>query len=168
ETPAVHGRVQVTVGGSDDSNVDTDGLRPSNALEYSFLQYSEQRDLRLGEEFTHFIQKDGSAVRQLEPAHSSLRRPREGPLFMAEQLRGDQFARDGRTVDGHECPRGPAGAPVNGARDEFLAGTGLPGDQNSGVAAGHFGDSREQRVQRGRSADDLLEHRRLVDLLPEG
>src|SRR6266404_4748986 len=56
---------------------------------------------------------------------------------------------------------------MNGPRDEFLTGTGFAGNQNRRIAAGDLGHSRQDGGERGRGADNLLEHRGLVDLLSQ-
>ncbi len=54
---------------------------------------------------------------------------------------------------------------MNGPRDELFAGAGLAGDQNRGISVGDLGYLRQDGGQRGRSADNLFEHRGLVDFL---
>src|SRR6202158_2987013 len=52
---------------------------------------------------------------------------------------------------------------MNGPRDELLAGAGFAGDQNRRIAAGDLRHLRQDGGQRGRAADNLFEHRGLVD-----
>ena len=47
----------------------------------------------------------------------------EGAALVAEQLRFEQLARDGRDIDGNEGLVGTWAVPVQGARDQFLAGS---------------------------------------------
>src|SRR5712671_3137419 len=54
---------------------------------------------------------------------------------------------------------------MNGPRDELFAGAGLAGDQNRRISAGDLRYLRQDRGQRGRAADNLFEHRGLVDFL---
>src|SRR6266849_10885107 len=54
---------------------------------------------------------------------------------------------------------------MNGPRDEFFAGTGFAAYQNSRIAAGDLGHSRQDRGERGGRTDNLFEHRGLVDFL---
>ena len=56
---------------------------------------------------------------------------------------------------------------VDGASDKFLARPGFSGDQNGGVRGSDLGYARKQRLQRGRSSDDLLEHRGLIDFFSQ-
>src|SRR5712671_2272819 len=57
---------------------------------------------------------------------------------------------------------------MNSSRDEFLAGAGFAGDQNRRVAAGDLRHLGQDGGQRGRAADNLFEHRGLVDFFAEG
>src|SRR5713101_4173914 len=54
---------------------------------------------------------------------------------------------------------------MNCPRDEFFAGAGFAGDQNRRIAAGDLRHLGQDGGQRGRAADNLFEHRGLVDLL---
>src|SRR6266576_3896961 len=54
---------------------------------------------------------------------------------------------------------------MNSPRDELFAGAGFAGDQNRRIAAGDLRHLRQDGGQRGRAADNLLEHRGLVDFL---
>src|SRR6266478_5430219 len=56
---------------------------------------------------------------------------------------------------------------MNCPRDEFFTGTGFAGNQNRRIAAGDLGHSRQYRGERGRGADNLFEHRGLVDFLSQ-
>src|SRR6266446_525246 len=56
---------------------------------------------------------------------------------------------------------------MNGPRDEFFAGTGFAANQNRRIAAGDLGHLRQDGGQRGRAADNLFEHRGLVDFLSQ-
>src|SRR5258705_11819278 len=56
---------------------------------------------------------------------------------------------------------------MNRPRDEFLPSAGLPSNQDCRIAAGDFGDQRQYGLQRPRGANDLLEHRRLVDFFSQ-
>src|SRR6266404_3044828 len=56
---------------------------------------------------------------------------------------------------------------MNGPRDEFFAGTGFAANQNGRIAAGDLGHSRQDGGQSRRGADNLLEHRRLVDFFSQ-
>src|ERR1700730_9311333 len=54
---------------------------------------------------------------------------------------------------------------MNGPRHQLFAGAGCAGDQNLRLAAGDLRHLRQDGGQRGRGADNLFEHRGLVDFL---
>jgi len=81
---AVHDRVQVTIGGGDDSNVDTDGLRPPTRSNTRSCSTRSSATCVSGGAH-HFVQKDGSAIRQLEPAIRLCVAPVKAP-FRGRQL----------------------------------------------------------------------------------
>src|ERR1041385_4597138 len=56
---------------------------------------------------------------------------------------------------------------MNGPRDEFFAGARFAADQNRRIAARDLGYLRQDCGERGRGADNLFKHRRLVDLLSQ-
>ena len=57
------------------------------------------------QQLADLIEEDRSPVRQLEAADPPLGGPGERTLLVAEQLGGDQLARNRRAVDGDERPR---------------------------------------------------------------
>src|SRR5258708_3332125 len=60
------------------------------------------------------------------------------------------------------------GSFVNGTGDEFFACAGFPGNQNRGVGRSDLGNSGQNSLQRPRCADNLFEHRCLVDFFSQG
>ena len=56
---------------------------------------------------------------------------------------------------------------MNGTGDELLPRSRLSGDENGRVGRCHARDVLEDPPELGRRPDDLLEHRRLVELLAE-
>src|ERR1700688_1524247 len=63
--------------------------------------------------------------------------------------------------------RRPPGPPVYGPGDQFFASSGIAGYQNRGVNGSDLGYPRKHRLQGRRSSDDLLKHRRTIDLLSQ-
>src|SRR5262249_29669767 len=84
-----------------------------------------------------------------------------------EELRADQRLGDGRTIDADERPLRALRPLVDGTGDELLPRTRLARDQDRRSRRSHLRDASEHRPDRRGVTDDLLEHRRLVDFLPE-
>src|SRR6267142_576095 len=86
EGSAGYRSIQITIRGGDHTNVDLDGLRSTDPLEFPFLKDSQQCNLRVRRQFAHFVQENRSAVGQFKAAESALHGSRESPLLMAKQL----------------------------------------------------------------------------------
>src|SRR6266481_5541307 len=80
------GCIKITIRGGDHTNVDLDGLRSSDPLEFLFLKDSQQGNLRVRRQFAHFVQENRSPVGQLETANSALRGFRKCSLLVTEQF----------------------------------------------------------------------------------
>ena len=141
-------RLQVAVRGGDHAHVDANRCAPADTLELTLLQDAEQRDLGLHRQLADFVEEDGPAVRQLEATEAPLRRTGERPFLVAEELRRDQLARNGRAVHAHEGAGATRRPPMDRAGDEFLARAGLASDQHGGVGRGDLRHAREHRLQR--------------------
>ena len=63
-----------------------DRLCSPDSLEFPLLQDPQERDLRIRQEFTDFVQKNCAAVGQFETAKPALRGSGEGALLMAEEF----------------------------------------------------------------------------------
>ena len=61
-------------------------LRAPDSLEFPFLQDPQKRDLRLGQQFAHFVQEDRAAISQFETPEPPVRGSRERAPLMAEQF----------------------------------------------------------------------------------
>ena len=68
----------------------------------------------------------------------------EGALAVAEQLALEHVARDGGAVEGQERPVGAVRGAVDGAREHFLAGAGLAGEEDAKRGRRDAARDREQ------------------------
>ncbi len=77
--------------------------------------------MRRQRELAHFVEEYSAAVGGFEQACARLKRARERPLFVPEQLALEQGFTQRRAVDTHEWPGGARRVCVNGAREHFFA-----------------------------------------------
>src|SRR6185295_11134421 len=77
-------RLQVAMGGGDHAHVDTLRARRSDALELAFLQHAEELHLNIRRQVTDLVEKDRTAVGQLEPAGPRGHRAGKGASLVAE------------------------------------------------------------------------------------
>ena len=74
---------------------------------------------------------------------AALKRARECPALVAEELALEKVHRQRRAVDLHERPAASQGAPVEGPGDDLLADPALTGDEHGDVGRG---DPRQDRI----------------------
>ena len=131
----------------DDAHVDAAVPLTTHPLEAAVLQDAQQAHLRRQRQLTYFVEQQRTAVGPLEPSLTTLGRSRERPLLVAEELGVDQLGRNRAAVDAME---GTAGAPrrgVNGARDHFLARSGLAEQQDGRIRLGNLLDALHDGVR---------------------
>src|SRR5882762_8828898 len=162
------GAFQVAIARGQDADVHGDWLVASDPLELSFLQHPEQGGLGFGRQLADLVEEDRSALSRFETPDPALHGTGEGSLLVAEQLGCDERGRDGGAIHADECPAGTLGVLVNRPGDELLARTRLTKNEDGSVSAGHPRHLSEHAPKRPGRADDLLEHRGVIDLIPEG
>src|SRR5690606_31976939 len=90
EEPRLDLLLEIPIGGADDPHVHRDLGLTAEAAELFLLQYPQEFRLQLDGELAHLVEKERTAVRQLEAAEAALVGPGEGPLLVAEDLRFHQ------------------------------------------------------------------------------
>src|SRR5512134_97095 len=162
EPPLRDARLEVVVGGGDDAHVGLHGLMAAHAVEVPVRQHPQQPRLQLGRHVADLVEKERAPLRLLEAPAPLRLRPRERAALVAEKLRLEQLARDGRGIDCNERPGRARTVTVQRARHELLAGAGLPGDEDRGVRLGQAADRAKHLLHRRRLAEDLGADIRLV------
>src|SRR5438876_8910743 len=97
----------------------------AQAFKFSFLQSSKQLRLNVDRNVSHLIQEKSAFVGQFQSANLLSNRPGEGPALVAKQLALEQAGWDGCAIELYERPVLAATTVMDGARDQFLAGSGL-------------------------------------------
>ena len=82
---------QVAVAGGDHAGVDAHRLGVADAFEFPFLQDAQQLDLELQRRGVDLVEKDGAAVRGLEPSGAVVDCPGEGAAHVPEQFAFEQI-----------------------------------------------------------------------------
>ena len=131
-----HGLGEVAVGGGDDADIDRHRLAAADAVDQPLLDRAQQFRLQAHVHFGDFVEQQRAAIGLLEFADAASERAGEGALLVAEQLGLQEVIRDRRAIDGNERLPGAGRAGVQVARQHFLAGAALAGDQHGGVGAG--------------------------------
>ena len=69
-----------------------------------------------------FVEKEGAAIGQLEPAEPPVGRAGKRTPLVAEHLRLHQVSGNGGAIDRNERPPGPVARPMNRVRHQLLPG----------------------------------------------
>jgi hypothetical protein len=99
----------VLVGGGEDADVDRDRGVAADDVDDVLLQHAQQLGLERQRELADLVEEEGAAGGLAEPAGAVADGPGEGAADVAEQLRLEQLAGDGRAVDGDEWAGGAVG-----------------------------------------------------------
>ena len=158
---------QVAVGGRDQANIDRDGPVTAQAFDLAFLERAQQLGLQIERHLADLVQKQRALVRQFQTAHLARDSAGECALLVAEQLAFQQAGRNGGAVELDKRPVAPRAQPVDGARQQLLAGARLSLDQHCGVGGGYRFDLLQYLAQAGALAHDVLEAILQADLFLE-
>ncbi len=109
--------------------------------------------------------KQRSAVGVLESAFAFRLGAGERALDVAEQFVFQDALAQPRAVEGHEAAFAPPAVVVDGAGDQFLAGSAFAHDQDRNIAGRHLPGRRHHALHRRVLADDSLESALLGELV---
>src|SRR6476659_8439587 len=100
-----------------------------------------------------FVEKDGTAVGQLELAAPERRSTGERALLMAEQLALDQLGRNRGAIHFHERTRGKRAFAMDVGSEQLLAGPRLSRQQDADVGSRHLGRLLHGLPEHGRRSN---------------
>jgi hypothetical protein len=112
--------------------------------------------LRFERQLADLVEKERSAVGALKPTLPRLIGASEAPFLVTEELRVDQFGRDGAAVDANEGPRGPRAAMMQRSRDQFFARSGFSQNQHGHIRLRHKRNPVHHLTQTRVLADDRV------------
>src|SRR5690606_7627508 len=93
---------EIAVGCRDDADVRLDRLYTSDPRQLGLLQDPEESHLHVQLELPNLVEKQRSAIGELEAPGTAAVCPGKCTLFVPEQLRFDEAGRDRPAVDGDE------------------------------------------------------------------
>src|SRR3984885_4896531 len=91
--------LQVAVRRGDETNIDSNRLDATNALEFALLQCAEKLHLHLDGDLSDLVEKERAAIGELEPPRLARDRTGERTALVAEELALDELLGDGGAVD---------------------------------------------------------------------
>ena len=114
-----------------------------------------------------FVEEERAAVGLLEPPLARGHGAGEGAARVAEELGLEQGLGNGAAVERDEAVLAPRAGLVDGARDHFLAGAGLAGDEHRRGAGRHGLDHLAEVAHQAAAADDAGQAVALFELLTQ-
>ena len=130
-----HHLAQIAMGRGNDTHIDLLRLETTDGDDLAFLQHAQQSRLRIERHIANLVEKQAAAIGLLEPPLLARHGAGESALLMAEQFAFNQIARHGGHVYRNKRLGAAFAILVQGARDQFLAGTGITGDHDRKVGA---------------------------------
>ena len=109
------------MGGRNDPDIGADGRAPANGGVFTFLQHPKQTGLRFQWHIANFIKEQCPAFGLFKPPTVTLVCPGKSAAFVAKQVTFDQFAGNGRHVNGNECTVTARTIIMQRAGHQFLA-----------------------------------------------
>ena len=155
EQSLAHARLEVLVRRGDDAHVRFQGRVPADAVVVAVGEDAQQAGLQLGRHVADLVEEQRAALGLLEASAALGSSAGEGAALVAEEFGFEQVLRDRRGVDGDEGTGGARTVAVQRARDEFLAGARLAGDQHGRVRLREAADRAKQLLHRRRLAEDF-------------
>src|SRR5271166_5482850 len=162
---SIHHVVQITVSGSNEPHVNFVSPTAAQALEFLFLQDTQQFGLQCRWNVAHLVEEKRTFIGQLETANLLRDGSGERALLVAKKLAFQQIQWNGGAVQPHERTSAPRTNVVNRVRDELLAGARFSLDQHSRTGGRDPFDLFEHGFQSRAVADDLLESARVRILI---
>ena len=165
EAPSADGRLQVLARRGHEPHVHGLAPRAAQPPHGLLLQHLQELRLQTLRQEPHLVEEQRSPVRRLEEPRLGVPGVRECPPLEPEQFRLEERLGDGGAVDVDERARGPRARPVNRPREQTLAGSGLPEDEDGRQAPHAPGLSLEETP---RLLPDRHDARALTEQLDEG
>ncbi len=162
-----HRLLEILVGGTDQPHIHLDGFVAAHPLELPFLQHAQEFGLESRRDLADLVEKQGAAMGQLETPLAFGGGAGEGAFFVPEQFGLQQGFGQRGTIERDERPFAARTQVVEGAGDDFLAGTALPAQQDRGAAGRHLVDLGKNLLHPLRHADDVFQAVFALQLLLE-
>src|SRR5580704_11212322 len=144
------------MGCGNQSHVHANSPRTTQTFKFTLLQSAQQLWLHVQADVSNFIQKESSAIGQLESACLLHEGARERAPFMSKKFALHEARRYGRAIQGNETTSTTRTEVMNRPCDEFFASTGFTVQDHRCPGGRHNRNIVEYLAQSGALADDVL------------
>ena len=158
---------EVRVGGGDDADVDVERARFAERVDLAGLEEAEQLGLQVDVELADLVEEERAVLGGADEAGVIAFGAGEGAAAVAEQLALEQLVGDRGAVEGDKRLVCAGGVPVDGPRENLLAGAALPGDEDADVGARDASRERHELEHPAREHRVLTVNRHILNR-PQG
>ncbi|MNK63583.1 hypothetical protein D3C87_828030 [compost metagenome] len=144
EMAGIDGLLQLHVGRCQHPHIDGNAFARAQPHHFALLQHPQQLHLNRHRQIADLIEKQGAAVRFLEPSGLGAQRTGERAFFMTEQFRFHQRLGKRPAIDRDKRPMTAVAEVMNMPRYQLFAGAGLTDDQHTGFTRRDLLQMREQ------------------------
>ena len=148
---------QILIGGGDDAHRRLELFDAAQPAELPLLQHAQQLHLHHRRHLADFVEEQRALLGRFDQPLLVGARAGERAFHVAEELRFEQRLRQRAAVERHERTIAPQRIEMDGARDPFLAGARLAGDEHGAVGARDLLDQLEDGEHLVAAADDVRE-----------
>src|SRR5262249_44094392 len=133
EGSRLDGRVQITMRGGNDANVDADGLVAADAVDLPVFDDAQQFGLQRERHVADFVQEQGAAVGELKLAFAEPVAPSKGARFVTKQFILEQILVQRRAIQRNERLILARAVVVQRPGDKLFAGAGFTLNEYGGI-----------------------------------
>jgi len=148
---------EVAIRRGDDTHVDGDHARATDALHLPRFEHAQELGLKADVELADLIQEQRAAIGHLEAPLLAVGGASERAAFVTEQYAFDEIGRDGAAVLNDERSLRAFGRAMNGAGDELLAGAGFPANEHGQVGCSNLLENRKNLAHSHAVPDEIIE-----------
>ena len=130
KAPVGDGAPKIEAGRGDEHDVDGLGARAAKTTDTAVLEDGEELALERSGQQSDLVEEQSAEVRRLDQPRFGLTSVGEGAALVAEEFRFQKGLRNGRTIDVDEAVVAARPGVMKRARQQPLACSGLPEDQD--------------------------------------
>ncbi len=146
---------EVLIGGGDNADVDFNFAVAAETIEGLAVEHTQQLDLSLRLQFADLVEEERALVGEFEEPGLGGIGAAERAFFVSEEFALDQVFGKRGAVDVNPGAAAAMGRLMNGAGDEFLAGTGFAGNQDGLGVSRDAVDQTHEFVHDGTGQNEL-------------
>ena len=147
---------EIPVRGGDHPQIDPFRTCLADLQEFAVFEHTQQFRLQIHRHFTDFVKEQCTSVGLFQQPLFILCGTGKAACLVSEKLAFEQLLGEGRAVYRDKSLFGPGPGVMNGMGKDLLSGSRFAGQQDKGIASGHFPCQLYGLAHGGRGADDTV------------